>query len=191
MTNSRLIGIYSPAPRSGKTTVANYLYSHGYRIVSFAESLKKMTRIFLLETGLTPTEVEHYMVTAKEAPIPSALGSSVRHLCQTLGTEFGRQCVHPEIWVSIWRRHAQNNLARGIDVVVDDMRFPNEAAAVKALGGELWRVERSSVVRQTDHASEGSLDSLTFDRRIVNDGSLLDLYARVQHCLATPTPTLA
>lgn len=180
MTNSRLIGLYSPAPQSGKSTVARYLSGHGYRILPVAGSLKKMIRILLLETDLTTTEIDHYMVSAKETPIPSVLGVSVRHLCQTLGHEWGRQCIHPELWVSLWQRQVQNNLTRGIDVVVDDIRFLNEAAALHALGGELWWIERPGVVRQTSHASEGALDTVTFDRHLVNDGSLLNLYSQVK-----------
>jgi hypothetical protein len=76
-------------------------------------------------------------------------------------------------------------------VVFDDCRFPDEADFVRRLGGELWRIERPGTERQTEHASEGGLDDYPlFDRRLINDGSLLDLHERVNQ-LITPTPTAA
>jgi hypothetical protein len=69
---------------------------------------------------------------------------------------------------------------RGIDVVVDDVRFPNEAELIRRLGGEVWCVERPAVLRTTTHASEGSLDDFVFDRRIVNDSGLIQLYSEVK-----------
>lgn len=177
----RLIGLYSPAPRSGKTTVANYLYGHGFRIVPFAESLKRMAQVFLRELGLTEKEVEFHLRENKEALIPvPKLQVSARHVCQTLGTEWGRTCVHPDVWLTCWARKASLNLERGIDVVVDDVRFPNEADLIRSMGGALWRVERPLAVRNTSHSSEGGLDDVIFDRRIVNDCSLVELYSQVK-----------
>jgi hypothetical protein len=84
-----------------------------------------------------------------------------------------------------WERLAQQKLDLGISVVVDDVRFPNEAAIVRRLGGELWRVERPGTERGTSHASEGELDDYPlFDRRVVNDGSLLQLYGEVQRVIS-------
>lgn len=181
MSNARLIGIYSPAPGSGKTTVANYLHGHGYRILPFAQSLKRMAQIFLTELGLSESEIEQFMHRDKELLIPHHnLNVSVRHICQTLGTEWGRSCIHPTVWLMCWKRKAQELLDQGMSIVVDDMRFPNEAQIIRQLGGELWRVERPASQRTTFHASEGSLDGYTFDRRIVNDSSLLDLYNQVK-----------
>lgn len=181
MPKANLVGLYSPAPSSGKSTVAAYLSSHGFRVVPFAESLKRMAHVFLSELGLTDSEIEFHLYRNKEAPLPRPeLKTNARHICQTLGTEWGRTCVHPDVWLMCWQRKAQVNLSRGIDVVVDDVRFPNEAHLIRDLGGEVWRVERSSVIRTTAHSSEGSLDDFTFDRRIVNDGTLLELYAEVK-----------
>ena len=52
---------------------------------------------------------------------------------QTLGTEWGRECIGPEVWVDVWKSNVQKWLDGGLNVVVDDMRFPNEWDAVKAL----------------------------------------------------------
>ena len=185
-----LIGLYSPAPQSGKTTVANYLLAKGWYSVAFAAPIKRMVVQLLNEIGLSEDNALRLVNTDKEEIIP-ALRTTARHLMQTLGTEYGRQCVHPEVWLMCWERTAQQKLDAGIPVVVDDIRFPNEAALVRRLGGQLWRIERPGTLRSTEHASEGSLDDYPlFDRRLINDGSLLDLHERVQQ-IVTPTPTAA
>lgn len=184
MNPPRLIGLYSPAPRSGKTTVANYLNGMGYRRLPFAAPIKSMLRPFLTQLGYGDRLDDYLEGEGKEELIPE-LRLTPRQLMQTLGTEWGRTCIHPQVWTMCWERMAASNLERGIDVVVDDVRFPNEAAMVRRLGGEMWRVERSNTERQTAHASEGGLDEYPlFDRRLVNDGSLLELHNRVRQIVA-------
>ena len=185
MTNPpRLIGLYSPAPRSGKTTIANYLNGMGYRCLPFAAPLKEMTRTFLAQLGYSSVDALSLTDGELKEHRLQELGVTPRQLMQTLGTEWGRTCVTPQVWLICWRRKAQNNLNRGIDVVVDDIRFANEAELVRQLGGELWRIDRPGTERKTTHASEGGLDDFTFDRRIINDGSLLALHTRVREIVA-------
>jgi len=179
----RLIGLYSPAPRSGKTSVAQYLNCRGYRILSFATPIKAMVRTFLQHYSLDSAQIERYLVEDKELPIPN-VGVSARHLCQTLGTEFGRACVHPETWIKAWQRTAVRDMDRGIDVVVDDVRFWDEALRIKDLGGELWMIQRPGVEKINTHASEGGLNDYKFDVVIDNDLTLKDLYSRVEILLA-------
>ncbi|MGA0848037.1 MAG: hypothetical protein ACO3PY_05475 [Pontimonas sp.] len=181
----RLIGLYSPAPSSGKSTVASYLTEHGFYTVPFARPIKLMVRTFLIQLGYGPTEIDHYLDAGKKDVI-DGIRTTPRQLMQTLGTEWGRQCVHPQVWLMCWERLAQQKLDLGISVVCDDVRFPNEAALIRRLGGELWRIERPSTERGTSHASEGSLDDYPlFDRRLTNDGTLLRLYGQVQQ-IVTP-----
>ena len=81
MTLSRLIGLYSPAPGSGKSTVASYYCARGYHIVSLATTMKKMCRTFLLAQGIQPSEVDYYLYDGKHTVIPE-LGVTARHLLQ-------------------------------------------------------------------------------------------------------------
>ena len=88
----KLIGITGPA-QCGKDTVADYLIERlGYAKASFADPLKKM-----LEAGLGLNAAQLYGPD-KEAIAPR-YGCSPRHIMQTLGTEWGRERVHPDIWV--------------------------------------------------------------------------------------------
>lgn len=182
MTSPKLIGLYSTAPRSGKSTVASYLIEHNFHTVSFAAPLKLMMRTFLMSYGYGVEEISYLLSDGKHEQIPG-IRTTPRHLLQTLGTEWGRSCIHPEVWLMCWEQSAKRYLDNGFSVVVDDMRFLNEAELVRSLGGELWHVHRPEAVRSTTHASEGALDDFPyFDRRLVNDGSLLDLYSRVKDC---------
>lgn len=61
-------------------------------------------------------------------------------------------------------------------VVITDVRFPNEAAMVRQLGGQIWQVVRPGhEPPRTGHASETTGDEFAPDRVLVNDGSLDDL----------------
>lgn len=176
---TRLIGLYSPAPQSGKTTIAKHLTIDGYMPVSFAAPLKSLVRELLCQLGHDGTTATRYVHSHKEQQIPG-IRCSARHLMQTLGTEWGRQCVHPDVWVMIARSRIRDLHAAGYSVVIDDCRFPNEASLIRELGGELWHVERPGITANTDHASEGALtDPELFTHRITNDGTLQQLREQV------------
>ena len=173
MSLPRLIGLYSPALGCGKTTVANLLIEH--ERVSFAAPLKRAVWNMLNDLGL---EGFRYVYTDKEVIIPE-IGVSARQMMQTLGTEWGRACIHPGFWVMIARAETQRTMADGGSVVIDDVRFPNEAAMIRELGGELWRIDRPGVSYSGNHSSEGGLEDITPDRVIVNDGTIAQLKEKI------------
>jgi hypothetical protein len=53
-------------------------------------------------------------------------------------------------------------------LLVTDVRFPNEAAWLRNVGGELWRVVRPGVIGR-GHESEVALDDAPADHVITND----------------------
>ncbi len=64
----------------------------------------------------------------------------------------------------------------GLDaVLVTDVRFANEAHVIEAFDGELWRVTRPGLVRQSHHRSQHELDNWPVAAEIVNDGSVEQL----------------
>lgn len=182
MIKPRIIGLYSPSPQSGKTAVAYELQQHGYISVSFASPLKRMLGIFLSSAGYGHDRIETMLFDEKEGKIPE-FGVTPRHLMQTLGTEWGRECIGPDVWVDVWKSSVMKWIDGGLNVVVDDMRFPNEWDAVKSLGGECWYVTRPRITHDSEHASEGALNNHGFDRRLTNDGKLPDLYNQVANAL--------
>lgn len=61
----------------------------------------------------------------------------------------------------------------GLDaVVITDVRFANEAKMLAGAGGDLWRVTRPGLVRQSHHRSQTELDNWPVAAEIVNDGTL-------------------
>jgi hypothetical protein len=70
-----------------------------------------------------------------------------------------------------------------VDIVcLTDLRYPNEAARVKALGGVVWEVVRPGLTSD-GHASEQPLPEALIDYVIVNDGSLADLDGKVAEAM--------
>lgn len=166
-----IIGLYSPAAQSGKTTVAHYLRERGYTHLPFAQPIRDMLSALLRQLGYDEARIDWHLYRDKEAVLPE-LGVSARHLMRTLGTEWGRQCVSPTVWLDVWLAKAR----RKSFVVVDDVRFENEAELIRLVGGQMWRITRPGVERSTEHASEGGLDYWSeFTCDIVNAGTISDL----------------
>jgi hypothetical protein len=174
MSNFSIIGLYSQAPGSGKTTVAAMLTERGYGIVPFAGTLKSMVVPMLVSLGYDNRRAWEMVLRDKGAMVPE-IGVTVRHMLQTLGTEYGRQCLHPDVWLTCWKKQV-DGLKKA---VADDVRFRNEAQLIRQLGGKVWLVRREGVQAATDHASEGGLDGFMFDDVIDNCGTLDDLRSSV------------
>ena len=162
---------------SGKSTAARYLVEHhGFVRRPFAALLKGMLRTLLHAQGV-PSEVVERMVDGdlKEAPSPHLGGATPRRAMQTLGTEWGR-ALTPNLWVETWAA----SLAGFDRVVADDVRFANEAAAITAFGGDVFRIERADAgsASGVSHSSErqhlGALAS------IENNHGIADLYDKLE-----------
>lgn len=180
---THLIGLYSPSPGCGKSTAARFLQSQGFDVVSFAAPLRSMVFSLLLDLGYTSGEAFVLLHERKEEVLPD-LGVSTRHLLRTLGTEWGRTCVHPQLWLMSFR----SRLAGLQLVVVDDVRFPNEAQLIQQLGGQVWKVLRPGQDRPAEHSSDGGLEDWDgFARTIDNNGSLEQFKSQVLCGLNTIT----
>lgn len=136
----------------GKDTAAAWLFGrHGFERYAFADPLRSMLGQLLADAGVDPGYL--YESAAKELVIPE-LGVSARQLMQTLGTEWGRS-LRPDFWL----RMAE--LALGLPdapvhdrIVISDVRFPDEAAWIKARGGFVLRIERPTAPGVRAHVSE-------------------------------------
>lgn len=156
-----LIALYSPVMQSGKSEVARTLQlTRGYKLVKFADPFRSFIRTLLVEGGATPEMAERMVEEGplKEQPIP-ALGVNVRRMLQTAGSDWGRQMIHPDLWVTIAKAKIERCLQAGVPVVVDDLRFPNEYEMILGLGGHPVKVVRSGTRPYQGHASEGLLEA--------------------------------
>jgi hypothetical protein len=176
-----LIGLYSPAPQSGKSTVAGHLgHMHGAYRLPFAQHLKNMAD--QLAYLLPFSESDLYEGDKSQVVYQ---GKTLRHLLQTLGTEWGRKCMGENFWVDLWAKDAAGYLEHGCNVVADDVRFPNEFEAVKKLGGQMWRIVRPGVGEDgTGHSSERGLEGFAFDKTIYNNTDVTALCRSVDAVLA-------
>lgn len=159
---------------AGKTLVASML--PGFRQIGFADPLYNGLAAML--------EVDPDFLRAretKESSIPD-IGRSPRELLQTLGTDWGRDLVHPHLWTVLARRRIEWMQREGITdrVAICDVRFANEVELIRSLGGEVWRVVRPGAeTTPHQHRSENGLPDAVIDCTIVNDCGIDDLRGRV------------
>jgi len=172
----RVVALYGLA-KSGKSTIADYLVKeYGYQRLKFADPLKDMLRAI----GLTYAEIEG---DRKEDSCNLLAGKSPRFAMQTLGTEWGRNLISPTIWVDIWELRATNSLSKGVPVIADDCRFPNELEVVNRLGGKSIHVIRPGIAPVNNHISEQV--KLTTDAVVTNETSVGDLISSTINQLQT------
>lgn len=161
-----LVVALSGAAGSGKSTAAQYLVDrHGYTRVRFAGPLKAA----MAALGLSDRQIEGDM---KEAPAAILCGKTPRYAMQTLGSEWGRNTIGEDFWIGLWRHAATDIIEGGGRVVVDDCRFPNEAAAIRKMGGDIYRLTGRGGIAG-GHESE-RMDFIP-DVHIDNSGSVSEL----------------
>lgn len=198
---------------SGKDTAADYLCDqHGFKRDSFANTLKDaISAVFgwdreLIE-GRTPearvwrTQVDEWW--AKRLKMPHL---TPRFILQNWGTEVFRNGFHDDIWIASLEnklRLTNNN------IVISDVRFPNEIKAIHNAGGIVVRVKRGEEPEWFEHAlhynagprtigwavGKAQLDKLKIhaseyswvggkiDHVIFNDTTKEDLFAQVENLL--------
>jgi hypothetical protein len=154
--------------QSGKTTVANHLVEAGFVRVSFADSMRYMIRSLLISCGFSAGHVEMMLMSEKETVIDS-IGKSPRQLMQLLGTDWGRHLIHEDIWVMAAKQKV--NSLDCFNIVFDDVRFENEAAMIRSLGGLIIHIDRDSD-SMDGHVSEAGIERHDADYLIVNNGAL-------------------
>ncbi len=194
---------------SGKDTIADYLITrHRFKRMSYAEPLKDaISAIFGWDRELLEGMTKHSREWREQVDPWWAERLGITHLTprwvlQHWGTEVCRRAFHNDIWVA----SIQNKL-RSIkdDVVLSDCRFPNEVDAIKKSGGMTIRVERGEcpvwykdaltvnkglntpgykeaqyrLENANIHASEYSSVGLLYDHIIANDGTVDELYRKI------------
>lgn len=182
-----VVGLFSSHPQAGKTTVANRLVAqYGYVRVPMAETLKRMFREMLRDCGHSEGAIAEMENGNKQYPFCEWTDTTLRHAYQTLGTEWGRMAIDPNIWTSIWKSKVTRLLATGKKVVVDDVRFANEFKAVNEVGGLMWMVIKNTNIPRPTHASESFCPDMNlFDHVICNDGSYENLTLKIDIAINT------
>ena len=173
MKHIKLIGIHGKA-QSGKDTVARFIkrQTGGY-IYSLTTPIREMLKCIGIDFDNRDWIERH-----KEDVIP-AIGKSPRQLLQTLGTEWGRDLINPNLWIML-ATHELEDMGQGM--IVPDVRFDNEAATVRAepFGAKIWAITRPGCsVPAGAHVSETTGQRFTPDAVIDNSGDILHLRQQV------------
>lgn len=150
-----ILGITGKAGH-GKNTVANMIREicpeMDWQIVAYADKLKQVYTI------LTGEEVQDD-ADWKNGLAPN-WGMTRRQMLQRIGTDVMRNEFHQDVWV----RALFAGINSDRNYIVTDVRFPNEASAIRAGGGKVIRVVRHGYENGTpDHVSETALDDWYFD----------------------------
>ena len=150
---------------SGKSTAADFLVVDGFIKMSFADPIKRM----LADIGLAWKDLYG---EGKEEPNDMLNGKTPRYAMQTLGTEWGRDLISPDLWVNVVKYDILQRPTRD-NIVIDDCRFHNEVGMILSLGGIVIYIDRGG--ESGNHASESGIKLLHRSITLQNKSSLEDL----------------
>lgn len=164
-----MLGLYGAAG-SGKDAAASHLVAHhGFTRFAFADVLKELA----FAIGWDGEKDE-----------------KGRKLLQDLG-HHGRRLLGADVWVDALTRDIRRLVKDGArldDIVVTDVRYPNEVKFVKNFGGLLVRIHRPSLDTSAPmyaHPTETLMDSFIPDRVVYNSGTLRDLGDKMEAIVRT------
>ncbi|UYL87630.1 deoxynucleoside monophosphate kinase [Arthrobacter phage VResidence] len=183
-TPAPLIGLIGKK-RVGKDTFAAKLVNdHGYERVALADPLRDalyrqnpiMGTFPLLDDGIT--RIREWRV---QDVIDSIGWEKAKDYCpeirtqlQRLGTEAIRT-IDDQFWIKAAFAKIDALRAEGKPVVVTDVRYPNEADAIRNATGYLVRIVRDLPDDGDTHASEKAMDDYHEHLRVPNNGDVKDL----------------
>ena len=167
---------FSGKAGSGKDSAGEAILSSGVRAKreSFADPLREMIKCLGVDVDKIYSE---FGGAGKSDPLPEFGGKSLRYMLQTLGTDWGRNMVSDSIWLDIVARKVKKNKDSGHLTVITDVRFDNEADAVKKMGGVVVQVEALGAALSVTssakesfraHASEAQISPKYVDFKLVN-----------------------
>jgi hypothetical protein len=164
-----IIGLTGYA-QSGKDTVAGILVeNYGYQRVAFADPIRDLlyaTNPMLKEGYRVKGLVDVYGWDRVKVDYPEA-----RRLLQDLGVG-ARKTFGDMFWV----KQALRQVNPEGNYVITDVRYPNEAKAIREYGSsQIWRVRRLGVDPVNSHESESAMDGEKVDQIFVNNGTIDDL----------------
>lgn len=207
--NCSFIGLTGPMG-TGKTTFAqeitilareSYNFQPYYvEIIPFASTLKMMlafTDLHSVDVIMRASSNFHELSDAlinqtnqrKNQPLMNNV--SMRKAAQTLGTEWGREIIDPDIWVELWYQMVELRIAEiqrqrhydngHIIFIADDIRFPNEINVTRTFPFSLiFKLERDptqlsiafpiiqeAIQKESEqHASEAQFNQIALDRSL-------------------------
>ena len=170
-----LIGIHGK-PRAGKDTIANRLVNkYGFLRYGPGDPVKRAT------AAMFDVELDNFYHDDLKDSHNDYWGISYREMAQKVGKESSRDVFGEDFWM----RHVEKKLLSLPDeipgLVLADIRYANETVWVRQRGGMILFVERTNRPRAANeqHAAEQSLDPSLADVIIPNNGTVQDLWDKV------------
>jgi hypothetical protein len=166
----------------GKDTVGQMLVQRGYTRVSFADAVRELARHvdpFVQGPVWTEDNTKVFPTGARLGTIVDALGwqqakigsGEIRRLLQHLGNGC-RDILGDTVWIEAGMRLALAITEQGGNVVITDVRYPNEGAAIRRKGGAVIKIERAGRGPLNDHPSETEVARVKSDYLINNSFDL-------------------
>jgi hypothetical protein len=200
---------------AGKDTAADYLVNfHEFRRDSFANTLKDaVANVFgwdrtLLEGRTKEAREWREQVDTWWAERLGMPKLTPRWILQYWGTEVCRKAFHDDIWIA----SLENKMRKTTDnIVISDVRFPNEIKAIHNAGGIVirvkrgddpewftaaeaynkgpegnasWSIGKSVLDKLHVHASEYSWVGGNIDYTVYNNASIDDLFAQIKNLVS-------
>lgn len=199
LTHIPTIAGLTGANGAGKDTVAAMLaaelrkHGHTPTVIAFADALyNEVSAAFnisvqaLRERLTKETPIDALKVSRCNDPWFSSVYSgsesihvwldvprSPRQILQWWGTEYRRK-QQPDYWVMRLLQIVQALRAAGTShIIITDVRFADEAQAIRSQGAQIWRVHRPNLLpTSTGHVSEVTGEEFAPESTILNCGSL-------------------
>ena len=170
-----ILGITGPAG-CGKDTVGTLLREyHEFNIDSFAKPLQTMV------CNLLGYDHDKWADREWREKKIALWGCTPRYMAQTLGTEWGRDCIKKTLWMDLT---FHEYILYATNLAITDVRFPNEANRIREMGGHIIHVHRTQedagfCSARAQHASEQGVQVHASDFVINNFGTISALATQV------------
>jgi hypothetical protein len=159
MLQKTILG-FSGRKSSGKDTAVSDIVKRlpfgTVDVLPIAAGLKDIVRRCFVPAEWPQSKTIHWTERDKQMPLPC--GKTLREILQLVGTDWFRQ-LWSDVWVNAWKAEVSRSSAEAI--LVPDVRFPNELAAIQDMNGHVIRLTRAPYIDA--HVSETSLDVAEYD----------------------------
>jgi hypothetical protein len=167
--------------KSGKSTAAEALINAGYTRLSLADPVKDAA-VVMVNAFTRSFHVDTVTDCFDRGDIEYSK-AVFRPLLEWIGSTFGRDYLEtPDRWINMFRERAHRTPG---PIVCDDVRFPNEAGALREMGFLIVRILRPTEARMLalDEAgetrdwqpSEEAIEEIVPDYTLHNHGTVDDL----------------
>lgn len=172
-----IIGLSGYA-QSGKDTVAQILVEHyGFERVAFADKIREFCYAMNPVVGHVANEetILRHVVDRDGWDEAKQVGG-IRRMLQNVGIA-AREVFGEKFWIE----QALTGINPTENIVITDVRFTNEARAIKEYeSSQIWRIKRLGVQAVNSHVSESEMDDYAVDQIFLNNGTIEDLKVLVQ-----------